>query len=89
MRRLVEAVRAERAEWSRSFYKSSIAIVFTAIRQLPDRGPLGRVQRHNAFYLVFCSLALASCSSAFCQLESALYSFIALARTSVFLPRSF
>src|SRR5271157_410835 len=41
-------------------------------------------------YLVFCSPAVSSCwSSAFCQLELGLYSFMALARTSVFLPRSF
>ncbi len=44
----------------------------------------------NAVYLVFCSAAVSSCrSSAFCQVELGLYSFIALARTSVFLPRSF
>jgi hypothetical protein len=47
-------------------------------------------QRQNAVYLVFCSPAVCSCcSSAFCQLELELYSFMALARTSVFLPRSF
>ena len=49
-----------------------------------------RVPRQNAFQLVFCSAAVSSCSSsAFCQLELGLYSFRALARTSVFLPRSF
>ncbi len=42
------------------------------------------------FYLVFGSPAVSSCCSpAFCQLESGLYSFMALARTPVFLPRSF
>ena len=41
-------------------------------------------------YLVCWSPAVSSCSSsAFCHLESGLYSFIALARASVFLPRSF
>src|SRR6266478_304813 len=38
------------------------------------------------FYLVFGSPAVSSCCSpAFCQLESGLYSFMALARTPVFL----
>ncbi len=41
-------------------------------------------------YLVFCASAVSSCSSsAFCQLEFGLYSFMALARATVFLPRSF
>jgi len=49
-----------------------------------------RVQRQNGVYLFCCSPADSSCSSSpFCQLELGLYSFIALARTSVFLPRSF
>ena len=49
-----------------------------------------RVPRQNAFQLVFCSAVVSSwSSSAFCQLELGLYSFRALARTSVFLPRSF
>ena len=44
----------------------------------------------NRAYLVFCSPAVSTCfASAFCQLELALYSFIALAKASVFLPRSF
>ncbi len=52
--------------------------------------PLERAQRKNAFYLVFRSPAVSCCcSSDFCQLELGLYSFMALARTSVFLPRSF
>jgi hypothetical protein len=42
------------------------------------------------FYWFFCSLtACAFSSSAFCQLALGLYSFIDLAATSVFLPRSF
>ena len=41
-------------------------------------------------YSIPCSPAVSSCCiSAFCQLESGLYFFIALARTSVLLPRSF
>src|SRR5260370_40187983 len=39
--------------------------------------------------LAFGSAAISSCSLVFCQLESGLYSFMPLARTSVFLPRSF
>jgi hypothetical protein len=39
--------------------------------------------------LAFGSAAISSCSLVFCQLESGLYSFRPLARTSVFLPRSF
>jgi hypothetical protein len=39
--------------------------------------------------LAFGSAAISSFSSVFCQLESGLYSFMSLARTSVFLPRSF
>jgi len=43
-----------------------------------------------AAYLAFCSTAASSaCSSACCQLGSRSYSFIALAKISVFLPRSF
>jgi hypothetical protein len=42
------------------------------------------------FYLVFGSPAVSSCcSSSFCQVVSGLYSFTALARAWVFLPRSF
>jgi hypothetical protein len=43
----------------------------------------------QADYLGFCSLAVSCCSSAFCQLESGLYSFIAFPRMAVFFPRSF
>jgi hypothetical protein len=44
----------------------------------------------NWLYWFFCSLtACAFSSSAFCQLALGLYSFIDLATTSVFLPRSF
>ncbi len=52
---------------------------------------VARLSRKNLnFYLVFGSPAVSSCCSpAFCQLESGLYSFMALARTPVFLPRSF
>jgi hypothetical protein len=54
------------------------------------RSLVRRVGRPNAFYLLCCSPAVSSdSSSAFCQLELGLYSFMALARTSVFLPRSF
>ena len=50
----------------------------------------GRGAIQNACYLVFCSPAVSSCcSSVFCQLELGLYSCMALARTSVFLLRSF
>src|ERR1017187_5843423 len=46
--------------------------------------------RKDCLYWFFCSLTASSgSSSAFCQLELGLYSFIALAATSVFLPRSF
>ena len=49
-----------------------------------------RMGRPNTFYLLCGSPAVSSdSSSAFCQLELGLYSFMALARTSVFLPRSF
>ena len=41
------------------------------------------------FLLAFGSGAVSSGSSVVCQLESGLYSFMPLARTSVFLPRSF
>jgi hypothetical protein len=56
-----------------------------------DLVAVARSSRKNLnFYLVFGSPAVSSCcSSAFCQLESGLYSFMALARTPVFLPRSF
>jgi hypothetical protein len=44
----------------------------------------------DCLYWFFCSLTASSgSSSAFCQLELGLYSFIALATTAVFLPRSF
>jgi hypothetical protein len=49
-----------------------------------------RVLRQYGLYLVFYSPEVFSCwSSSFCQLELGLYSFMALARTSVCLPRSF
>jgi len=48
-----------------------------------------RVQRQTTFYLLWSPVVSSCCSSAFCQLELGLYSFIALARASVFLPRSF
>src|SRR6267378_5968981 len=41
------------------------------------------------FLLAFSTGAVSCCSSVFCQLESGLYSFMPVARTSVFLPRSF
>ena len=51
---------------------------------------LRRESVRKPFYLVSCLAAVSSCwSSSFCQVGSGLYSFMALARTSVFLPRSF
>ena len=43
----------------------------------------------DRLYLAFWSLAVGCCSSASRQLELGLYSFMDLARASVFLPRSF
>src|SRR5258708_3440027 len=52
---------------------------------------MGSLRDHLRYFLqlAFGSAAICSCSLVFCQLESGLYSFMPLARTSVFLPRSF
>ena len=81
---------------------SAWTIIFARGLRLMRRGrvidnllkPSGDLQAASAatesLYLAFWSSVVSSCtSSAFCQLEFGLYSFMALARASVFLPRSF
>lgn len=69
-----------------SLYRGSLAADSAVLK----RNEEGVSASGNWLYWFFCSLtACAFSSSAFCQLALGLYSFIDLATTSVFLPRSF